>query len=110
MGYETITIHQTDPSLGVQIVRKELRVHSRDKCANRTLPCVIHRPSEHHMRDWPLNWRADTRVMERVCPHGVGHPDPDHMTFMDATYPDVTSYQGIHGCDGCCREVGKDSV
>lgn len=32
--------------------------------------------------------------MERICPHGVGHPDPDD------TNPDT-----VHGCDGCCAQV-----
>jgi hypothetical protein len=30
--------------------------------------------------------------MERICPHGVGHPDPD----------DVFATDTVHGCDGCC--------
>lgn len=30
-------------------------------------------------------------MMERMCPHGIGHPDPDEITL------DV-----VHGCDGCC--------
>lgn len=55
--------------------------------------CVIHNPSDHHMRDWPTYWRQDRGMMERICPHGIGHPDPD-----DAN-PDH-----VHGCDGCCSE------
>lgn len=56
--------------------------------------CPIHRPSAHHMRDWPQNWRPDRRLMERICPHGVGHPDPDDPN------PDT-----VHGCclPSCCR-------
>lgn len=55
------------------------------------------------MRDWPQNWRDDTGVMERICPHGVGHPDPDHMTYVTLTHgPEVARGHGIHGCDGCC--------
>jgi hypothetical protein len=34
--------------------------------------------------------------MERICPHGVGHPDPDHV-FYTKRMTDT-----IHGCDGCC--------
>lgn len=33
--------------------------------------------------------------MERICPHGVGHPDPDCMYAKRDT---------VHGCDGCCLE------
>jgi len=64
-------------------------VHPQDNCAGR--PCCVHNPSEHHMRAWPQNWRGDRLLMERICPHGVGHPDPDDIN------PDTT-----HGCDGCC--------
>jgi len=56
-------------------------------------PCPIHAPSDHHMRAWPLHWRADRHIAERVCPHGIGHPDPDQL-LLDG---------GVHGCDGCCK-------
>ncbi len=63
-------------------------VHLPEKCAGRA--CVVHAPSEHHMRDWPLTWRGDRGIMERACPHGIGHPDPDDIG------------DDVHGCDGCC--------
>jgi hypothetical protein len=51
------------------------------------------------MREWRLVWRADKRTFERLCPHGVDHPDPDALEYLERT-------QGlsarIHGCDGCC--------
>jgi len=68
--------------------------HMPDKCKAET--CTIHNPSEHHMRDWPQHWRADRGIMERICEHGIGHPDPDD-TNLDTT----------HGCDGCCRVNGE---
>lgn len=64
-------------------------VHSRNACRGEF--CCIHNPSDHHMRGWTMNWRPDRRIMERICEHGVGHPDPDD-----------TSGDGVHGCDGCC--------
>lgn len=73
-----------------------LRTHDPDRCSGEY--CVIHNPSGHHMVDWPMNWRADTSVMERICPHGIGHPDPDdtaHRVRMGLG-------GGVHGCDGCC--------
>lgn len=74
-----------------------VNVHRIYQCQGRA--CVIHNPSEHHMREWPLTWRDDKGVMERQCPHGVDHPDPD-----DAAY--LTSHGRwewtVHGCDGCC--------
>ena len=70
-----------------------LRHHMRDDC---TPPCPLHQPSDHTMVDLPLSWRADRGIFERVCPHGVGHPDPDSLTRMG----DLAD--GLHGCDGCC--------
>jgi hypothetical protein len=43
------------------------------------------------MKDWPQHYRYDRGMTERICPHGVGHPDPDDRTA-----------NGVHGCDGCC--------
>ena len=71
-------------------------VHDAARCAGR--PCVMHNPSDHHMRSWPLHWRDDRVFFERICPHGVGHPDPDCVSYD----PNVS----LHGCDGCCYEGG----
>jgi len=73
-------------------------VHPVEKCSGQW--CVIHNPSDHCMRGFPLHWRDDGNVMERICPHGVGHPDPDALAFRD---PDGWRGMGSHGCDGCCR-------
>lgn len=67
-------------------------VHPREQCDGQ--PCVIHNPTDHHMRSWPAQWRHGKAMVERTCEHGVGHPDPDQKHA-----PNVT---GIHGCDGCC--------
>lgn len=77
-------------------------VHDRDLCQGRA--CCLHNPSEHRMRDWPLNWRNDWGLMERLCPHGVGHPDPDDLAYGESRTPGSSRWRGIHGCDGCCRE------
>jgi hypothetical protein len=75
-------------------------VHERADCLG---ACPIHSPSDHHMRDWPLNWRDDRGLMERICPHGVGHPDPDHLAHTAALRGDeAAAVEGVHGCDGCC--------
>ena len=68
-------------------------LHSIERC--RPQHGVIHNPSDHHMRDWPTHFRDDRHLMERMCPHGVGHPDPDD--------PNPNT---VHGCDGCC--LGPD--
>lgn len=75
--------------------------HGSAECKGRH--CCVHNPSEHHMRDWYQFYRTDTGVMERVCSHGVGHPDPDQPWPKDDP-------RWVHGCDGCCsseRELPK---
>lgn len=75
-------------------------VHNDHDC--RGTYCVIHKPSPHHMRDWPTHWRDDRKLMERICPHGVGHPDPDHLAFTPAGRRETES---VHGCCGCCAKA-----
>lgn len=65
------------------------RTHSLDSC--RGPVCPIHNRSDHHMRAYPQHFRWSRGIMERICPHGVGHPDPDDPTENT-----------VHGCDGCC--------
>jgi hypothetical protein len=70
-----------------------INAHSRDTCVGYW--CTIHYNSNHHMNLWPQNWRSDRGIMERICEHGVGHPDPDDPKSAD-------KYEAVHGCDGCC--------
>lgn len=102
-------LHVAEPVLGAQVGVLTVRTHREEDCGGPMLPngrpaCSIHNPSDHHMVTWPLNWRMDTRVMERFCPHGIGHPDPDHLAFV--AYTGTDNGDGIHGCDGCCRAPG----
>lgn len=75
-----------------------VNVHSPVLCASQSA-CPMHNPSQHHMRGWRVVWRNDRGILERVCPHGCGHPDPDQFPFWDLTGQD---WQAVHGCDGCC--------
>ncbi|KKK70059.1 hypothetical protein LCGC14_2927790 [marine sediment metagenome] len=79
----------------------EIKYHDEKDCSGY---CPFHNPSDHIMVDFPLNLRDDLPVplMERICVHGVGHPDPDSLAYIR----DVLGKDGweIHGCDGCCRE------
>lgn len=76
--------------------------------------CAIHAPTDHSMRTFPNHWRDDRRMMERICPHGVGHPDPDHIRFVARTRgEEAARVEGVHGCDGCCGkggDVGSDAA
>ncbi len=61
-------------------------------------PCPLHTPTDHHMVTWQLHYRWDRGIFERICEHGIGHPDPDNMAYIRQTWGD----DGTHGCDGCC--------
>lgn len=67
--------------------------------------CVIHHRTGHHMAHWQLHWRGDRGIFERICPHGIGHPDPDQYPYWRAT---DQMWQTVHGCDGCCRKENDD--
>lgn len=73
-----------------------VNVHDPGRCIGEH--CTIHAMSDHLMRAFPQHWRADRHFMERVCPHGIGHPDPDDPKASDR-------WESIHGCDGCCRHA-----
>jgi hypothetical protein len=93
---EEVKLQVAEPFFGIQAGEQTLRVHNRKLCEGQF--CCIHNPSGHHMKDWPMNWRGDRRLMERLCPHGVGHPDPDDAAYR-ATLGDNDT---THGCDLCC--------
>lgn len=84
-GYDRVRLEHTDTWL---------LCHGPDRCMAQV--CSLHARTDHRMRSWPQHWRADRYLMERVCPHGVGHPDPDDFTLMSGLDG------GEHGCDGCC--------
>ena len=83
------------------------KTHTKKQCkatrkAGGPVHCAVHRPSEHHMRSWPMLLRSST-LLERLCPHGVGHPDPDSAAYLD--WRDGIDSWGLHGCDGCCSVI-----
>ena len=92
------------PSSGHNLEEVELAggqrifAHKKEDCMGP--PCPIHHPSEHHMKGWPQHWRDDRKLMERICAHGVGHPDPDGVYKLS---------DNLHGCDGCCTPPGEAS-
>ncbi len=79
---------------------KRYCVHARKNCRGKH--CVIHNPSDHHMVGWPVNFRSDRGIVERICPCGVGHPDPDDLAYRKTQ----GRADGVHGCCGCCAEGG----
>jgi hypothetical protein len=76
-------------------------VHPEEQCAGGS--CVVHSPSSHAMSTWPLHWREDRGFFERLCNHGVGHPDPDQTAFWRRRFDDGEAETlEVHGCCGCC--------
>lgn len=86
--------------------KTEYWVHRwKTECRN---GCAIHAPSVHAMNSFPQFMRDDLSfLIERRCPHGVGHPDPDSLAYFVK--------RGIlgmsaHGCDGCCEGAYNATV
>lgn len=83
-------------------------VHMAERCMVEpgAEACCIHDPSDHPLSNARLHWRTDLGLMERICQHGVGHPDPDDLAFkrMHQGAEEFERFAwGAHGCDGCCR-------
>lgn len=99
-----IEIDYFEPQFGAYAGKVQLKVHDENACIGPF--CTVHNPSDHPLRDAPLQWRADRGLMERRCGHGVGHPDPDDLAFkrLIMTESDFAA-RGfeLHGCDGCCE-------
>lgn len=85
-----------------QVVTQEVVWHGPGECEGW---CPYHKPSKHHMMDWPMCMRLDRTVplVERICAHGIGHPDPDSLAW--AKHYKEIDYSS-HGCDGCCGAMG----
>ena len=89
---------------------QKILAHDESVCAGQEA-CCIHKPSDHHMKNWKMYWRDDTKVMERICEHGVGHPDPDHLAHARQSLRlDEREWDSIHGCDGCCRGASPEKL
>ncbi|MEU4534317.1 hypothetical protein AB0G15_05540 [Streptosporangium sp. NPDC023825] len=89
---------------------KIVKTHGVASCGNyeggEAQVCAIHNPTKHHMNEWPAVFRMDKNALiERTCPHGLGHPDPDSLAFF--IKHGITSL-GAHGCDGCCTPETKE--
>jgi hypothetical protein len=95
---ETVSVMLTDYT-GLPHGFMDLRVHDKKNCAGRH--CVIHNPSDHPLNKALKNWRADTKVMERICKHGIGHNDPDDIAYR-VSQGENPETAATHGCDGCC--------
>lgn len=85
-----------------------LQTHPKWMCG--TGFCCIHNPSDHPLRDAPMFWIDQFKSMDRLCSHGVRHPDPDDFAFkVRVGVPHLLlSVIGAHECDHCCHWPTKD--
>lgn len=117
------TAVRVEPDGTVRIGRTVLRgVHP--PCPG---PCVIHAPTAHHLAHLPLRWRNDRGMFERICPCGVGHPDPDQFLHWQAQFQARAdrgetdedgwpvegsdwTYRTQHGCcpQACCVDPARE--
>jgi hypothetical protein len=82
-----------------------VNTHDPKNCEGRG--CAIHNhPSNHFLADAPLNWRVDRGILERICEHGVGHPDQDAAEYLSSR---GAGYENVHGCDGCCGRPPREN-
>lgn len=79
-----VTLENTTETMNVD--------HDADTCTGP--PCPVHHLTNHPMRALAQHWNASAQEMERVCAHGIGHPDPDQNGWDHA-----------HECDGCCAST-----
>jgi len=85
--------------------------HPERHCATEK-HCAVHRPSKKNwLREWPFVVRLDKAgIMERICPHGVGHSDPDSLKWVRRYVGKKNAFAlGTHGCDGCCRRQEEEN-
>lgn len=83
-------------------------VHPPSACAGRH--CWVHDPSDHPLRGAPVSWREDKAAAERVCPHGIGHPDPDDLAYHRLVGRADIKWLKSHACDGCCAKQVVDAA
>jgi hypothetical protein len=91
--------------LKAKVLNKNITVHSSSVCNGQK--CCLHNPSDHHMKSWPIYIRMDKETLaERMCPHGIGHPDPDSLQWLES-HGHGGNCLGVHGCDGCCDPIKR---
>lgn len=69
--------------------------HNASVCAGER--CPLHNPSDHSLRDYPLDWDARGGVMVRVLPDGGTEIDPDEYRLRGPKY----LYRNAAKCKGC---------
>lgn len=82
-----------------------LRTHAATAdCAQRF--CTIHNPSAHPLHQAPRLWDPNISIVLRICPDGIGHPDPDDLRVRDSVDPMIECICEC-GCCGFSQALGK---
>lgn len=68
--------------------------HRRDECGG---ACCFHGTTIYESCRMPRSWRNDKRIIEHLCPCGIGHPCAAALDYMSKERGDE---QGVHGCCG----------
>jgi hypothetical protein len=80
-----------------------LEIHAAEVCRG---PCPVHMPTGHHLRCLALHWNVERARFERVCDHGVHHPDPDVIAVVRRDRGgEAAGAASMHVCDGCCARA-----
>lgn len=85
-----------------------LVTHPEHAC--RGTHCCVHNPSDHPLRDAPLVWLPRLRSLDRICTHGIRHPDRDDFAYKASQRlsPLLLALLSAHDCDDCCRWPTRD--
>lgn len=84
-----------------------VHVHNRAHCDGQF--CAIHNPSDHPLSRMPR--RFENGIILRLCSHGMYHPDPDALNFIERTFGRAVALsREEHGCCGasCCQQPAID--
>ena len=100
-SYDVVKVQILRADGSISKVPEDLAVHHPSQCSG--YPCSVHHPSENHMRNWPMLWNIPDMLMLRQCPHGMWHPDWDHIAFaIRNSYPVDTRH--VYCCkERCCE-------
>jgi hypothetical protein len=101
IGRETWLLADGNEPVRIQFGIVLHNVHPHGTCVEPDR-CVIHQPTEHHMRAWEAGWDDVRAQVIRRCPHGSWHPDPDAVVIskFGALLEAVEPHTWV--CDGCC--------
>lgn len=74
-----------------------IQCHERTECLGQW--CAIHQPMPGPWAEWPRLWHNEHNIMERTCPHGIGHPVAEMYDFY---IDNGRAFDLVHGCCSEC--------